>query len=173
MHAPIARFKVVLVGNGGVGKTTFVNRLKGILDANAPYITTHAFEVNPIRVFLSNGTSIDFDIFDTAGSELIEGLNMQYYDGSHGCIAFFDLTTTITLENANSWLQAVRRVRPDIPCVLLGNKADVPVRPVGEPSPTPSRAPDPPLERAALPHLRPQTARSSKFLNLSNTWRAN
>jgi len=125
-HPPIARFKVVLVGDGGVGKTTFVNRLKGILDPNAPYNTTHAFEIHPIRLFFSNGTTIDFDIFDTSGVERIEGLlEMQYYEGGHACIGFYDLLSRLSLDNSGRWLRAVRRVRPDIPCVLLGNKDDM------------------------------------------------
>jgi GTP-binding nuclear protein Ran len=73
---PQATFKLVLVGDGGVGKTTFVKRhLTGEFEKK--YIATRGVNVNPI-IFYTNHGPIQFNIWDTAGQEKLGGLREGY-----------------------------------------------------------------------------------------------
>ena len=64
-QAPVAEFKLVLVGDGGVGKTTFVKRhLTG--EYEKKYIATIGVEVHPMPFFTNKG-QIKFNVWDTAG----------------------------------------------------------------------------------------------------------
>jgi len=69
-------FKVVLVGDGGVGKTTFVKRhLTGEFEKK--YIATLGVEVHPMEFFTTRG-NVKFMVWDTAGQEKLSGLRDGY-----------------------------------------------------------------------------------------------
>lgn len=69
-------FKVVLVGDGGVGKTTFVKRhISGEFEKR--YLATMGVEVRPLR-FQTNFGPILFNVWDTAGQEKLGGLRDGY-----------------------------------------------------------------------------------------------
>jgi len=74
--ATIPEFKLVFVGDGGVGKTTFVKRhLTGEFERR--YIATVGVEVHPM-VFYTNHGAIRFNVWDTAGQEKLSGLRDGY-----------------------------------------------------------------------------------------------
>ena len=119
----IPEFKLVLVGDGGVGKTTFVKRhLTGEFEKR--YIATLGVEVHPMPFTTSHGT-IKFDVWDTAGQEKLGGLRDGYYIGGHCGIIMFDVCSRITYSNVPKWYKDLTRVCENIPIVLVGNKVDV------------------------------------------------
>mmetsp|Transcript_31060 Transcript_31060/g.22547 ORF Transcript_31060/g.22547 Transcript_31060/m.22547 type:complete len:215 (+) Transcript_31060:51-695(+) len=119
----IPEFKLVLVGDGGVGKTTFVKRhLTGEFEKR--YIATLGVEVHPMPFTTSHGT-IKFDVWDTAGQEKLGGLRDGYYIGGHCGIIMFDVCSRITYANVPKWYKDLTRVCENIPIVLVGNKVDV------------------------------------------------
>jgi len=121
--APVADFKLVLVGDGGVGKTTFVKRhLTGEFEKK--YIATLGVEVHPMPFFTSKG-QILFSVWDTAGQEKLGGLRDGYYIGGHCGIIMFDVCSRITYQNVPKWYKDLVRVCENIPIVLVGNKVDV------------------------------------------------
>lgn len=72
----IPEFKVILVGDGGVGKTTFVKRhLTGEFEKK--YIATQGVEVHPMT-FSTNRGKLRFMVWDTAGQEKLSGLRDGY-----------------------------------------------------------------------------------------------
>lgn len=119
----IPTFKLVLIGDGGVGKTTFVKR-HNTGDFQKPYIPTKGAEVTPI-VFTTSRGPIRLTIWDTAGQEKFGNLRECYYIDSQCAIVMFDLTARETYRNVPKWHKDLIKICPNIPICLVGNKADV------------------------------------------------
>ncbi len=116
-------FKLVIIGDGGVGKTTFVKRhVTGHFQK--PYIPTKGAEVTPVEFHTSRGP-VKFTVWDTAGQEKFGNLRECYYIDSHCAIIMFDLTARETYRNVAKWHKDLVKICPNIPICLVGNKADV------------------------------------------------
>merc|ERR1711957_645139 len=123
MEQAIPEYKLVLVGDGGVGKTTFVKRhLTGEFEKK--YIATLGVEVHPMGFHTSKGL-INFNVWDTAGQEKFGGLRDGYYIGGQCGIIMFDVCSRITYQNVPKWYKDLVRVCEAIPITLVGNKVDV------------------------------------------------
>jgi len=128
MAENVPQFKLVLVGDGGTGKTTFVKRhLTGEFEKK--YIATLGVEVHPLA-FSTNYGQILFNVWDTAGQEKFGGLRDGYYIQGQCGIIMFDVTSKITYKNVPNWHRDLERVCENIPIVLCGNKVDVKERKV-------------------------------------------
>ena len=116
------KFKLILVGDGGVGKTTFVKRHRtGEFDKK--YVATMGVEVHPLPFYTNLGNVI-FSCWDTAGQEKFGGLRDGYYIGGQAAIIMFDVTARVTYKSVPHWYKDLIRVCESIPIVLCGNKVD-------------------------------------------------
>jgi len=123
MQQQVPTFKLILVGDGGVGKTTFVKRhLTGEFEKK--YVATLGVEVHPLG-FHTNYGPIVFNVWDTAGQEKFGGLRDGYYIQGQCAIIMFDVTSRMTYKNVPNWHRDLVRVCENIPIVLVGNKVDV------------------------------------------------
>ena len=115
--------KMILVGDGGVGKTTFVKRhLTGeyVKDYNA----TAGAETHTMSFYTTKG-QIDIEVWDTAGQEKSgTGINSEYYEGADCAIIMFDVTSMITYQNVPKWFKDIVKTCGNIPITLVGNKVD-------------------------------------------------
>jgi GTP-binding nuclear protein Ran len=115
--------KLVLVGDGGVGKTTFVKRHQ-TGEFEKKYIPTMGVQVSQLTFETTLGP-LTYNIWDTAGQERFGGLREGYYLEAHCAIIMFDVTSQATYRNVTTWHRDLVRVCPNIPIVLVGNKIDV------------------------------------------------
>jgi GTP-binding nuclear protein Ran len=119
----LQKYKIVLVGNAGVGKSSFINyHLDNVF--NEKYIPTYGADIYSI-CFDTNYGKIVFDIWDIAGQELFSGLCDGYYAETHGIIGLFDTTSRISLRYINKWVTDVKNISGEIPTVICGTKCDI------------------------------------------------
>lgn len=81
-------YKVVMIGNGGAGKSSIVKRLC-FGEFSPQYVPTLGVEVHPVR-FNTNYGIVQFNVWDCAGQERFSGLRDGYYIQSDACIGVFE-----------------------------------------------------------------------------------
>ena len=121
-YSPI--YKVILVGDSGVGKTCLLSMyVKGTC---GPTIPTIAVEFCTKEIELNNGTKIKVQLWDTAGQERFKSLAMTYYRKAYGILLLFDVTKRSSFISCKNYLEEVR-LNSDKNCViyLIGNKIDL------------------------------------------------
>ncbi len=123
----LARFKIPIFGDAGVGKTTLVNRyLTGIFKEK--YITTLGMDFY-LKKLTVDGKIISLQIWDFAGEEKFRFLMPSCVKGSHGAIFMFDITRYKTFENLKNWLEVFNEVNEaenqEVYTILLGGKLDL------------------------------------------------
>ncbi len=119
----VPKFKLILCGDGGVGKSAFLKRhLSGEFERK--YVPTLGVEVHPLT-FHTNYGPICFNVWDTAGQEKFGGLRDGYYIQGQAAIIMFDVTSRMTYKNVSKWHSDLIPVCGNIPIVLVGNKVDV------------------------------------------------
>jgi len=118
----IGRFKIVLSGDGGVGKSAFVAR--HMSDAfSAVYVSTLGVDVHPTHFNTSYGPIV-FDLWDTAGQEKFSGMRDGYYIGAHAAIVMFDVGSLLSRKNVKEWVQLYTKIVPNTPIFVCGSKID-------------------------------------------------
>lgn len=116
-------YKIVLVGDKQVGKTSFIQRHRsGVFEAS--YMPTIGVQVHPI-VFHTNVGPICFNVWDCAGNEKLGGLTRGYFCQADAAILMFDVANRESYENIDSWHTEFQKVCPDAPVILCGNKVDL------------------------------------------------
>ncbi|KAK2961583.1 putative GTP-binding nuclear protein spi1 [Blattamonas nauphoetae] len=121
-------FKLVLVGDYGVGKSTFVHRhCFGEFEPRS--INADGVDVSTLQLDTSLGP-VRFNIWDTSGQERDGDLSDGYYANAQCAILMFDVTSRDTYENVDKWYRDLTRVNENIPIVLVANKVDSPDREV-------------------------------------------
>lgn len=119
------KFKIVLVGAGEVGKTTWVKKMR-TGDFETKYVATLGVEVHPVRIQTNYG-QITFNIWDTAGHPKYGGLRDGYYIQSVGAILMYDAINPNTFDALPDYAQRVNKVCGEIEGVVVVNKCDTAV----------------------------------------------
>jgi Ras-related protein Rab-11A len=118
-------FKVVVLGDWAVGKTSLIRRhAKGKFDFDTK--PTIGVDVTTKSYALPGGTTIALSIWDIAGQEFISSVRHQYYAGASAAILVFDLTRPESFWHVKTWYVDLRdNLQQKVPVVLIGNKKDL------------------------------------------------
>ncbi|MFX1475829.1 MAG: Rab family GTPase [Promethearchaeota archaeon] len=117
-------FKVVLVGDAEVGKTSLTTRF-AYGTFTDQYISTLGVDF-VVKTLSLKEYIIKLQVWDTAGQERYAGIRPIYYRGAKGAVLIFDLTRRQTFLNVEKWIEQIHRyASPGIPIILVGNKLDL------------------------------------------------
>ncbi|XP_050545854.1 ras-related protein Rab-30-like [Daktulosphaira vitifoliae] len=116
-------FKVVLVGNAGVGKTCLVRRFtQGMFPPGQGATIGVDFMIKTIEI---DNEKIKLQIWDTAGQERFRSITQSYYRSAHALILIYDITSQPTFDCLNDWLREIDEYASNkVLRVLVGNKID-------------------------------------------------
>lgn len=123
MLKPKSKFKLIVAGEGGVGKTTFVTRC-----TVGEYIEEDDITIGAnfaVKTYRYDGFQFSFQIWDFAGEERFRFLLPSFCRGAAAGFVCFDLTRPSTLATLPNWIRMIRKYAGDIPLLLLGFKADM------------------------------------------------
>jgi small GTP-binding protein len=116
-----AVLKMIVVGDGGVGKTTLIHRFLTGNYLDQRMTVGSGFATRDLEM---DGVLITLTIWDFAGEERFRFLLPAYCRGSLGCILAFDLTRPPTFYHLDEWLNLIRENTENIPILLVGTKRD-------------------------------------------------
>jgi Ras-related protein Rab-8A len=117
-------FKLILVGDSGVGKTCILVRFSE--DAfNSTFISTIGIDFK-IRTVDIEGKKIKLQIWDTAGQERFRSIMTCYYRGAMGIMLVYDVTAEKSFDNIRNWIRNIEEnATADVEKMILGNKCDL------------------------------------------------
>ncbi len=125
MRGPLRRqFKICLVGDGFVGKTSIRRKYLGI-GFKRNYIPTLGVDFAQ-KMISYNGIPTNLIIWDIAGQSQFENLRKRYYDGASGLMLVYSTIDRFSFENSAKWLVEAHAYAGSLPPVLIaGNKIDL------------------------------------------------
>ncbi|MFX1481947.1 MAG: Rab family GTPase [Promethearchaeota archaeon] len=129
-------FKIVVLGEGAVGKTAIVTRFShGFFRTDYKTTIGSQFAVKNVDIPRDIGNvTVKLQIWDVAGQSRFQILRPMYYRGSSGGLLVYDVTRRRTFIVLEEWLDELQKaINKEIPLVLVANKTDLPDR-VVEPS---------------------------------------
>ena len=129
-------FKLLLIGNSGVGKSSLLFRFSeniwekefiptiGVdfvsINYNLKYI------IQKLKSIEVDGKKVKLQIWDTAGQERFKNIQASYYKGANGVLVVYDITNRESFEHLNSWLIEIEKNgNKNVYKLLIGNKADL------------------------------------------------
>ncbi|KMZ63146.1 Ras-related protein RABA1f [Zostera marina] len=117
-------FKVVLIGDSGVGKSNLLSRFtRNEFSLESKSTIGVEFATKSIQV---EEKVVKAQIWDTAGQERYRAITSAYYRGAVGALLVYDVTRHDTFENVERWLNELRdHTDVNIVIMLVGNKADL------------------------------------------------
>ncbi len=116
-------YKVVLIGDGNVGKTSLVRRFcEGKFDESRILTIGVDFQVKTVQL---GGRTIRLSIWDVAGQDRFRSFRDQLYAGTLACALVYDVTAPATFFNLARWREEVLASVPGVPLVVIGNKKDL------------------------------------------------
>ena len=129
---PSITFKILTIGESGVGKTCVLRRF-----VENKFLKNHLATIGidfKTKTLNINNQEIKLKIWDTAGQERFRNITTQYYKGADGIVLVYDVTDEASYEKIRDWMEQIlsNTQQEEIGLVLLGNKCDMEPRTVTE-----------------------------------------
>lgn len=116
-------FKILLLGDASVGKTSFTKRYcYNIFNPSERLTIGVDFHIKTLEL---NNTKIKLQIWDVGGEERFRFLLPTYCLGASAAFLLYDITRARTLDNISEWINIVRQKAGPIPLILVGAKFDL------------------------------------------------
>jgi Ras-related protein Rab-11A len=118
------KFKLIIVGDSGVGKTNLINRFAANqFNINSKSTIGVEFVYKTLKI---NNDIIKVEIWDTAGQERYKAITSAYYKGAKGAIIVYDITSEESFNNIEMWIQEVKaKALNNLQIMIIGNKSDL------------------------------------------------
>ncbi len=115
-------FKVVVVGDGGIGKSTMIQRL--ITGHFTPMKITIGTDLATYQMEFEK-TVVKLQIWDFAGEKRFRFFLPNYARGAHGCLICYDITRYTSFQNLQEWYDIIQENSSDPVFILIGGKVDL------------------------------------------------
>lgn len=118
-------YKIILVGDSGVGKTCLLSMY--INGKCGPAIPTIAVEFCTKEIELADNCKVKVQLWDTAGQERFKSMSVSVIKTVEGLVLVYSITNQLTFQNLETWLKQLQDVT-DIskkPIIIVGNKSDL------------------------------------------------
>lgn len=116
-------FKIIVLGDGGVGKTSLTIRFVSGAFRDIYKVTLGVdFFVKTVEI---KENRYKLMIFDTGGQERFSKVRPLYYKSAKGALLVYDRTDPESFQNLDVWMKEIEKFSPSIPMVMVGNKSDL------------------------------------------------
>lgn len=117
-------FKVVVLGDSGVGKSCMVMQLaEGRFPTTMKATIGCDYAIKRVKV---GQRVVKLDLWDTAGQETYRAVTRTFYREAHAAVLVYNLTKAETFQSVSGWLQDLRDyIEPSVPVYLAGNMRDL------------------------------------------------
>ena len=118
-------FKIIVIGEYNVGKTSIINRfVNNSFDKNIQ--NTINSNISTKRIIIDNKTIVNLNIWDTAGEEKLNPLIKNHYNDARGALIIYDIGNRNSFEKIEKWYNEIKDNCPHY-CMkmLIGNKTDI------------------------------------------------
>ena len=121
----IESFKVVLVGESGVGKTSIITQfIDQTFQEDQQSTTGGTFSTK--SVICDGGKILKFEIWDTAGQERYKAITSAYYKGAKGAFVVYDITRKQSFDSVDKWINDLKAAADKkLSIIIIGNKCDL------------------------------------------------
>jgi small GTP-binding protein len=116
-------FKVLLIGDSGVGKSSLLRRYVDD-EYSDSFVSTIGVDFRLRNVRL-NGATVRLQLWDTAGQERFRTITASYYRGAQALLLVYDASDRESFAHLQRWLDESQRYADQPVVVVVGNKADL------------------------------------------------
>ena len=121
---PDRTFKVIFIGDAGVGKSSFILRVTR--NEFVPVLSSTLGVDFNVRTVIVNGSVISLHLWDTAGQERFRSITRTYFRKADGVMLLYDVSNEQSFLNVRKWVQDIEEQTDfPVPVIIVGNKTDL------------------------------------------------